>query len=457
MHFQYVLGFTLVTSGCFLAEASATPPRFKATEVPVLEFDPSSLCCEAEALGMGPGETILGTAGASTTSIGGRGFSWRIGEEPVDLTGDTFTRAMAIFMNDAGWIAGGAYNCPPSDGACDPRLFFVSPKGELIDIVPPENLAVVTAGFTENNQLLFDASEHAYLADPSGTIETLPVPAGAMFPSVYGITPDGSVIGGSAYVNSVGTPLRWVDGEVEVLPIPAGTTFSNTVRGFSVSPDGSMASAARNSGSMIEHAVRWNTAGEFAFLPEPVDATSTVAAYADEEVVAGFATIDESLHAVIWYLEADAVTGYSVAEIGPNMEFERIDRAGDLAVLVVLDTTFWTRSVRMLPLAGGDVVACEDLVVMGDLGIDSATGRVPVSAFTNRDSNAVVINVGSWQGTPFLLERLRAGDVDGNGVVDGADLSELLGAWGTSDARANLDGAGIVEGADLSILLGDWG
>ncbi|MFO0875682.1 MAG: hypothetical protein U0575_17185 [Phycisphaerales bacterium] len=47
-------------------------------------------------------------------------------------------------------------------------------------------------------------------------------------------------------------------------------------------------------------------------------------------------------------------------------------------------------------------------------------------------------------------------DLDGNGVVNGADLGILLGAWGTSGPTADLNGDGIVDGADLGILLGAW-
>ena len=49
------------------------------------------------------------------------------------------------------------------------------------------------------------------------------------------------------------------------------------------------------------------------------------------------------------------------------------------------------------------------------------------------------------------------GDITGDGVVDGADLGRLLGAWGTGFAEADLDNSGIVDGADLGILLGAWG
>lgn len=49
------------------------------------------------------------------------------------------------------------------------------------------------------------------------------------------------------------------------------------------------------------------------------------------------------------------------------------------------------------------------------------------------------------------------GDITGDGRVDGADLTQLLGAWGTNDPAFNLDGSPLVDGGDLTILLGAWG
>jgi hypothetical protein len=48
-------------------------------------------------------------------------------------------------------------------------------------------------------------------------------------------------------------------------------------------------------------------------------------------------------------------------------------------------------------------------------------------------------------------------DVNGDGVVDGADLAILLASWGTSDSVADLTGDGNVDGADLAVLLASWG
>jgi len=53
------------------------------------------------------------------------------------------------------------------------------------------------------------------------------------------------------------------------------------------------------------------------------------------------------------------------------------------------------------------------------------------------------------------------GDLNGNGVVDGADVSVLIGFWGFSGVGiavpADLNNDGIVDAADLTVLLANWG
>ena len=73
---------------------------------------------------------------------------------------------------------------------------------------------------------------------------------------------------------------------------------------------------------------------------------------------------------------------------------------------------------------------------------------------------------GTWLGQGVFCDGPDAGcsgqgDVDLNfdGIVDGADLSILLSAWGCADAgcSADIDGSGTVDGADLTLLLSAWG
>lgn len=49
------------------------------------------------------------------------------------------------------------------------------------------------------------------------------------------------------------------------------------------------------------------------------------------------------------------------------------------------------------------------------------------------------------------------GDINGNGTVDGQDLSILLGAWGSAVPSADLNDDGQVNGQDLAFLLSAWG
>jgi len=52
------------------------------------------------------------------------------------------------------------------------------------------------------------------------------------------------------------------------------------------------------------------------------------------------------------------------------------------------------------------------------------------------------------------------GDINGDGIVNGADLGIILGSWGAcalcNDCPADLTGDCVVDGADLGVLLGAW-
>ena len=53
------------------------------------------------------------------------------------------------------------------------------------------------------------------------------------------------------------------------------------------------------------------------------------------------------------------------------------------------------------------------------------------------------------------------GDLNGDGLVNGADLGLLIGDWGCTSGGgslcfADINGDGVVNGADLGILIGNW-
>jgi len=58
--------------------------------------------------------------------------------------------------------------------------------------------------------------------------------------------------------------------------------------------------------------------------------------------------------------------------------------------------------------------------------------------------------VGAQSATP-------SADINGDGIVDTADLGILLGVFGTTDPTADLNNDGVVDTADLGVLLGQFG
>jgi hypothetical protein len=50
-------------------------------------------------------------------------------------------------------------------------------------------------------------------------------------------------------------------------------------------------------------------------------------------------------------------------------------------------------------------------------------------------------------------------DLNNDGIVNGADISIMLGFWGLNGkpVDADINGDGLVDGADLAMLLSSWG
>jgi len=100
-----------------------------------------------------------------------------------------------------------------------------------------------------------------------------------------------------------------------------------------------------------------------------------------------------------------------------------------------------------------------------------STQRVFVSGLTNAEGAAIDPLTGDFFFSTFgggnrvirvsgFLGGVCVGDLNGDGVVDGADLGILLSNWGTTSGGAavgDLNGNCVVDGADLGILLANWG
>lgn len=88
----------------------------------------------------------------------------------------------------------------------------------------------------------------------------------------------------------------------------------------------------------------------------------------------------------------------------------------------------------------------------------SVSGDGIVSVVFQGAGTQAVSNIEFAEPAPSCNETC-AGDLNGDGAVDGADLGLLLAAWGTAGGcpSADLNDDGTVDGADLGLQLAAWG
>ena len=122
------------------------------------------------------------------------------------------------------------------------------------------------------------------------------------------------------------------------------------------------------------------------------------------------------------------------------------------------------RGLRLLAKGGttiGDTfftgTAVNQLSLIGGTGNNGGGGGTGFS-----DNGWLVLRAGDTSNQLYAIARILVepgaactADVNGDGVVDSADLGALLSGWGT--ASPDLDGNGTVDSADLGTLLSAWG
>lgn len=168
-------------------------------------------------------------------------------------------------------------------------------------------------------------------------------------------------------------------------------------------------------------------------------------------------TIELSADGVTWHPVPGAAAdgglptmGY--ADVGPYSTatgFVPTDPARPVDPAITADALLGAAYAEVVAAYDGGAGGTDiDLAAVGLASASYVRIRVAADAASVPEIDAVV-----------AVRPMRAGDVDGDGDVDGADLGVLLGAWGPADAgaAADLDRDGDIDGADLGRLLGDWG
>ena len=86
----------------------------------------------------------------------------------------------------------------------------------------------------------------------------------------------------------------------------------------------------------------------------------------------------------------------------------------------------------------------------------TSTMRFRFSITDSPDNSTTEVGIDDFSISTVVCVNPCLGDLDGNGVVNGADLGLLLAGWGNS-GNSDLDGNGDTNGADLGTLLAAWG
>lgn len=163
---------------------------------------------------------------------------------------------------------------------------------------------------------------------------------------------------------------------------------------------------------------------------------------------------------VLWNLGAGAFllgdTFSLPAARGPNQLAAGDANCDDVADLIVTSDAEGRNTVSVL-LSRGDRTFLRGV----DYAVAAGPERVVARDFDG-DGDSDLAVVGSVGGVVSVLGNgadcdVLVGDLNGDCVVGGGDLSLLLAAWGMSASPADLDGDGVVGAADLNLLLAAWG
>lgn len=158
--------------------------------------------------------------------------------------------------------------------------------------------------------------------------------------------------------------------------------------------------------------------------------------------------------------------GKSIANVGDVNG----DGTPDIAIGAPMNDFFATDAGRVYLYSGasGALLMTFSGVAAGDhfgssvSGADDFNGDGVGDLIVSAPGSTAPLN-GTGMVYVFFLPRQCPADLDGSGVVDGADLASLLTTWGACPAPtagpclADFNGDGVVDGEDMAFLLANWG
>ena len=141
-------------------------------------------------------------------------------------------------------------------------------------------------------------------------------------------------------------------------------------------------------------------------------------------------------------------TSYSYVRIGVTSGALDSDQLQSMDALQVISSSY-TSMILTIDL---ELEVLENAMAEGSIFARVSDGELQGCGFVNSGVHAPRLVVNYEIPLPDC-----PGDLNGDRVVDGTDISMILGYWGHSDSAYDVDGDGLVDGVDLSIVLGEWG
>ena len=149
------------------------------------------------------------------------------------------------------------------------------------------------------------------------------------------------------------------------------------------------------------------------------------------------------------HLEEDALLQYDLCN-------EFFGSAGGSSKLYIrkLVSGNWAPMIQLLSSSSG-----ESSCIQSEVEVEAGWYQLYFSTYKLIDHHGEdewALGESNSEATVNFLPLPNIADINGDGIVDGADLARILGSWGTSAPGGDLNGDGIVNGADLAIVLANW-
>lgn len=186
-------------------------------------------------------------------------------------------------------------------------------------------------------------------------------------------------------------------------------------------------------------------------LPSPSVATCTATDVKDGLVVGYSGYPYDGARAVAW--PVDSTTPIDLHPAGATLSRASLT-AGGLVIGTVTDaegsTLGWWR------LADRSFHPLDGLDLDGYTGIEVSDLEVDVDGRFTLVGSAMATAAGRREAIRWHSAASRPADLNGDGLVDAADLALVLAGWG-GDGPTDLNGDGTTDSIDIGLILADWG